>query len=533
VVAPALPPGWGGTIISGAPPGWVTTTINPDTPPNCAFVPDQDGVSDKVLDSPNILIPTTSAQLRFRNNYDTEYDPPPTEEFWDGGVLEVSINGGPFSDVTDPSVGGTFVTGGYDGEINGLASNPLAGRQAWCGNSGGYIDTVINFPASLNGQTIKLRFRMGTDIVVAAPGWRVDTIVMVSGGCPSPTPTPSPTVTPSTPTPTPTVTPSTPTPTPTVTPATPTPTVTPATPTPTVTPATPTPTPTPATPTPSPSATAAPSPTAAPLVTQAINLSTRMRVQTGENVGIGGFIITGSVPKRVLLRAIGPSLTRYGITDPLVDPVLELHGPTGFTTVINNNWRDTQESEIEATGIPPVNDLESAILRDLNPGAYTAVVRGNGNTLGVALIEVYDLNQAANSKLANLSTRAFVSIGDNIVIAGFLLSDNDTEDRIVLRGIGPSLAPGIFPVSAVLADPNLELRDSNGTLLVSNNDWEDNAAQAAEITAAGLAPTNPREAAIAATLPPGLYTALLFGTANGTGIGVVEVYDRGAPPPGP
>jgi hypothetical protein len=259
-----------------------------------------------------------------------------------------------------------------------------------------------------------------------------------------------------------------------------------------------------------------------------------MRVQTGDNVGIGGFIISGSVPKRVLIRAIGPSLTRYGITDPLIDPVLELHGPAGFTTVLNDNWRDSQQAEIEATGIPPVNDLESAILRDLTPGAYTAIVRGNGGTSGVGLVEVYDLNEGANSKLANLSTRAFVSTGDNIVIAGFLLSNHgdDSLGNIIVRGIGPSLAPGIFPVSAVLADPSLELRDSNGSLLVSNNDWEDNPVQAAQITAAGLAPTNPREAAISASaLPPGLYTALLFGTANGTGIGVVEVYDRGAPPP--
>ena len=155
-----------------------------------------------------------------------------------------------------------------------------------------------------------------------------------------------------------------------------------------------------------------------------------MRVQTGDNVGIGGFIISGTVPKVVLVRAIGPSLTRFGITDLLLDPVLELHGPGGFTTVINNNWRDTQEDEIEGTGIPPANDLESAILATLNPGAYTAIVRGNGNTLGVGLVEVYDLNQGANSKLANLSTRAFVSIGDDIVIAGFLLSDDATMDRI-------------------------------------------------------------------------------------------------------
>jgi hypothetical protein len=262
-------------------------------------------------------------------------------------------------------------------------------------------------------------------------------------------------------------------------------------------------------------------------VTQAINLSTRMRVETGDRVGIGGFIIAGNAPKQVLLRAIGPSLTHFGVTNPLADPVLELHGPGSFATITNNNWRDTQEDAIQATGIPPTDDLESAILVTLNPGAYTGIVKGQNNSVGVALIEVYDLNQGAASKLANLSTRAFVGTADNIVIAGFLLSDNSTSDHVIVRGIGPSLAPGSFPASAVLADPTLELRDSNGALLIANNDWQDNAVQAALITAAGLAPTNNLEAGIAATLPPGLYTALLAGLNNGTGIGLVEVYDLG------
>ena len=259
-----------------------------------------------------------------------------------------------------------------------------------------------------------------------------------------------------------------------------------------------------------------------------------MRVQTGDRVGIGGFIITGSVPKTVLLRAIGPSLTRYGITDVLADPVLELHGPGAFVTIINNNWRDTQEAEIQATGIPPTNDLESAILVTLAPGTYTAIVRGNGNTSGVGLIEVYDLAQNVDAKMANLSTRAFVSTGDNIVIAGFLLSNNGSTalDHIVVRGIGPSLTPGTFPPSAVLADPTLELRDTNGVLILANNDWQDNPVQAAELIAAGLAPSNALESGISVTLSPGLYTALLAGRDFGTGIGVVEVYDLG-PPTGP
>jgi hypothetical protein len=254
-----------------------------------------------------------------------------------------------------------------------------------------------------------------------------------------------------------------------------------------------------------------------------------MLVQTGDNVGIGGFIITGSTPKQVLIRAIGPSLAGSGVPNVLADPVLELHGPGAFATITNDNWKQTQWFEVQATGIPPTDDLESAIVATLPPGAYSAIVRGNGNTSGVGLVEVYDLNQGVDSKLANLSTRAFVSSGDNIVIAGFMLGGNSPDNnRIVLRGIGPSLTDA--GVSGALADPALELRDGNGTLLVANNDWQDNAMQAAELIAAGLAPTNNLESAIAGTLPPGLYTALLSGMNNGTGVGVVEVYDRGATP---
>jgi hypothetical protein len=252
-----------------------------------------------------------------------------------------------------------------------------------------------------------------------------------------------------------------------------------------------------------------------------------MRVDTGDNVGIGGFIITGSAPKHVLVRAIGPSLARNGLTDVLADPVLELHGPGAFVTVTNDNWRDDQEAAIIADGIPPTDDLESAIDATLTPGAYTAIVRGKNDTSGVALVEVYDLDAAALSKLGNISTRAFVNTGIDIVIAGFILGDNGGDDRVIVRGLGPSL--GDAGLSNVLADPTLELRNSDGTLLVSDNDWQDNAAQAADITAAGLAPSSNLEAAIATTLPPGLYTALLTGLNNGTGLGLVEVYDRGTP----
>jgi hypothetical protein len=229
----------------------------------------------------------------------------------------------------------------------------------------------------------------------------------------------------------------------------------------------------------------------------------------------------------VIIRAIGPSLTKFGFSDSevLADPTLEVHGPGSFGTITNNNWRDSQEAQIKADGLPPTHDLEAAIDATLPPGAYTAIVRGNGTGTGIAMVEVYDLDTAAASQLANLSTRAHVGTGGNVVIAGFVLGNNDGDDRVAIRGLGPSLAA--FGVMDPLQNPTLELRDNNGTLLVSNNDWQDDPAQAAEITAAGLAPSNTQESAIAATLPPGLYTAILAGLNDTTGVGLVEVYDRG------
>ena len=190
VTAPALPAGWvaiNDTVGMPDPTLWVTSPDSPDTAPNDAFIPDQDGISDKYLISRNIAVTSASAVLSFRNNYNTEYDPPPAEVFWDGGVLEVSspnINGGAFTDVTDPAVGGSIPTGGYVGEISGAANNPLAGRMAWCGNSNGYINTVVNLGPNVNGRTIKLRFRMGTDEAAARPGWRVDTLSFTGASCP-------------------------------------------------------------------------------------------------------------------------------------------------------------------------------------------------------------------------------------------------------------------------------------------------------------------------------------------------------------
>ncbi|HMJ06772.1 MAG TPA: hypothetical protein VK474_10995, partial [Chthoniobacterales bacterium] len=223
------------------------------------------------------------------------------------------------------------------------------------------------------------------------------------------------------------------------------------------------------------------------------------------------------------------SLTGFGIPNPLPDTLLELNGPSPFPTVNNDNWRDdsAQEALIKASGLAPSSDLESAIDITLAPGAYTAIVRGKNNSTGVGVVEVFDRSQAVPSKMANISTRAFCGTGGDIVIAGFILGNNAGNDRLIIRGIGPSLEA--FGVPNVLMDPALELRDVSGTLLMSNDDWQDDAQQAAEMTAANLAPSNIHESGIATTLPPGAYTALLSGENNGTGNGVVEVYDRGAP----
>ena len=254
-----------------------------------------------------------------------------------------------------------------------------------------------------------------------------------------------------------------------------------------------------------------------------MNLSTRLDVLTGNNVGIGGFIVTGTGDRNVLLRGIGPSLP--GTTRCRIQ-CSSFTERTASSPIINNNWRDNQEQAIIDTGIPPTNDLESAILVMLPPGAYTAVLKGNGttNNTGIGLVELYDLTQGGSSKLSNISTRGFAQSGNDVMIAGFILGAGNTGDPIIIRGIGPSLAD--FGLSPVLADPTLELRDENATLVSSNNNWMDDPSQAALITAAGLAPTNPLESAIAATLMPGSYTAVLAGSGGGVGLGLVEVYDH-------
>jgi hypothetical protein len=251
----------------------------------------------------------------------------------------------------------------------------------------------------------------------------------------------------------------------------------------------------------------------------ALNISTRADVQTGDNVVIGGFIVTGPAgsTKKVIVRGIGPSLTGLGIADALSDPSLELHqGATVVAT--NDNWKDNQTA-VQVTGLAPTDDLESAIVATLQPGAYTAVLQGAHGETGVGLVEVYDLDTTSSAALANISTRCEVQTGDNVMIGGFILAGSEPT-QVLVRGVGPSLAAA--GVQGVLADPVLEIHDANGEV-ITNNDWLET--QEAEIAAANLAPTDSLEAAVLMTLPPGAYTAIVRGNNDGTGVGLVEVYN--------
>jgi len=709
VVAPALPAGWVATNLQGTMPFWVTSNVIPDTVPNDAVVDDPPTISDKILQTPLIFIPSGTAQITFRNFFNTE-------STFDGGVLEISADGVPFTDII--AFGGSFVTGGYNATISTSFQSPISGRQAWSGNSGGYITTIVNLGPNATGQTVSFRFRMASDSSVSASGWRVDTISITDGSCATPTPTPAPPVitsplnvlttighpffyqieaigatsldvgglppgvnpllsqraiggqpdatgvfqvglfasnsggttsatlllniqqvppggpiiisssaatgrvgqpflfrvftTGGTPAATLTATGLPPglvldavpgitglisgTPTTegsfavlltvmdvqfttrstlqitiTADPARPVITspssafVTPNVPfTYTIT----APSSDPGDPVSfsyvgnlptglnfdaatgvisgiyiPPNGTDRPElaggillgsiqlfatnghgTSTFPLIFLlpsggVVNISTRLNVETGDNVLIGGFIVQGNAPKTVIVRAIGPST---GIPGALQDTTLELHNGGGGI-ISNDNWRDTQQDLINATGIPPANDSESAILIGLDPGNYTAIVAGKNATTGIALVEAYDLGTASldisgNATLANISTRGFVNTNDNVMIGGFIIRGE--ARRVVARAIGPSLTGSGVP--GALQDTVLELRDGFGTLLFSNDDWR--STQEQEIIATGLAPSDDRESAIVANLAPANYTGIVSGKNNTTGVGLVEVY---------
>jgi hypothetical protein len=246
-------------------------------------------------------------------------------------------------------------------------------------------------------------------------------------------------------------------------------------------------------------------PSASPLV----NISTRLNVLNGDNVLIGGFVIGGPDNKKVVLRAIGPSLANppINLTGVLADPMIEVHDANGIIGT-NDNWKDTQQAAIAATGLEPTNDLESAVLLTLAPGSYTAIVRGNNGGTGIGLVEAYDVDLAANSTVANISTRGFVNTGDNVMIGGFVTGAGGSA-TVVVRAIGPSLSNPPFNLTGVLQDPTLSLFDANGAMIASNDNWKDT--QQAELQATGLAPNDDRESAILITLPTGSFTVIVRG----------------------
>jgi hypothetical protein len=252
--------------------------------------------------------------------------------------------------------------------------------------------------------------------------------------------------------------------------------------------------------------------TAAPAVRLA-NISTRLPVGAGDSVLIAGFTITGSQPKKVIVRGLGPLLP---VKANLGDPTLELHDSFGGIVAGNDNWGDTQQDELKATTIPPTNDYDSAIVKNLAPGAYTAVLAGKGATTGVGLVEVYDLDSAADSRLANIATRGRVGDGDDVLICGTIAVGNGTT-TVLFRALGPSTG-----VPGALNDPTLELHDGQGATIATNDNWQDT--QGAAIQDTTIPPNDPREAAILRDLTPGAYTAVVRGKNGTTGVAVIDAY---------
>jgi hypothetical protein len=271
-----------------------------------------------------------------------------------------------------------------------------------------------------------------------------------------------------------------------------------------------------------------PTATPAPIVNSTsstlANISSRLKVETGDRVGIAGFIITGAGTKKVVLRAIGPSLFSYFGSAAIQDPTLELRNTSGTLIAFNDNWlNDPAYYDVYAKGLSPQRDEESALSRTLPAGAYTAVLRGKNNTTGIGLIEIYDVDGNPQIKLGNISTRGFVDQGDNVMIGGFIINGHASAGdgaKVVVRGIGPSLTQS--GVTGALQDPTLELYNAFGWRLASNDNWKD--AQQAAIQVTGLAPHDNLESAILATLSSGAYTAILRGKNSTTGVGLIEVY---------
>lgn len=249
------------------------------------------------------------------------------------------------------------------------------------------------------------------------------------------------------------------------------------------------------------------------------NISSRVRVGTGENVGIGGFIVTGAPNKRLIVRGIGPSLT--SVQGALQDPAIEVFNANGVSMARNDDWRQSQEAEIRASGLAPNNDKEAAIIGELAEGIYTVVLSGTGSTTGVGLVEIYDLNLGNGSRLANISTRAVVQTGENILIGGMIVTGSAAQ-RVATRAIGPDL--GARGVANPLQDPAVDIRDANGTSIGANDNFG-TGGQTDELAQNGLTPGDSRDSAIILNVPPGAYTALVTGVGGSTGVALVEFFN--------
>lgn len=259
------------------------------------------------------------------------------------------------------------------------------------------------------------------------------------------------------------------------------------------------------------------------------NISTRLPVGTDNNVLIEGFIVQGPAgsTKKIIVRAIGPTLAGFGIADALANPTLDIFDANNTKIASNDDWKNTQvgglitgdqSGEISASGVAPTNDKESAIIANLAPGNYTAVVRGLNNTTGTGLVDAYDLSASSPARLANIATRGLIQAGDKLMIAGFIIQNGQV--RIVVSAIGPSLTA--FGITNALADTTLQLRDANGGIILENDDWK--SSQRQELEATGLQPTNDAEAALVTIIQPGSYTAQVRGKNDTSGIGLVQVF---------
>ena len=262
-----------------------------------------------------------------------------------------------------------------------------------------------------------------------------------------------------------------------------------------------------------------------------LNLSTRAFVGTNTGVLIGGFILQGATPTTVVLRAIGPSLAALGVSDALEDPFIQLFDGSGTLLSSNDNWQSGPDAAaIQRIGLAPTDAHESAIRATLPAGAYTAVVSGVGDAtpvgglqpglMGVGLMEIYDLQQTG-SRAGNIATRGSVLSGESVMIAGCIIGGNQTKE-LILRAIGPSLRD--LGVSDALANPALELFNSNGASVASNDDWQQGP-DAATIQSRGFAPQSPLESALLVTVPPGAFTAIERPAPQDSGVGLIEIYD--------